>query len=243
MTDCGQQQTMRSSSQTDEHALTERRSTSHCASRVEVNPGDQFGSWTVVKEAPMRPGWRRYVLVKCAKCEHEKEVMLENLRYGKTKVCRECYYERENLPLWLWNRFSQAKQRCERSSHPAWNDYGGRGIEFRFESVAAAARWALENVSPKQELTLDRINNNGHYEPGNIRFVSARTNQMNRRNTKLSEDWKYRPGFWPYEEATVRAMLYAGMTRKQILSHAQQMVRQHRGPWRRTKERLAFMTF
>lgn len=225
MTDCGQQQTMRSFSQTDEHALTERRHTVHCASRVEVNPGDQFGSWTVVKEAPMRPGWRRYVLVKCAKCAREKEVLLESIRYGKSKACRECYHERENLPQWLWNRFSQAKQRCERASHPCWNDYGGRGIEFRFESVAAAARWALENASPKKELLLDRIDNDGHYEPGNIRFVTDEESMGNRREyrpygSRLSPDFVYIEKDWPYRESWVRTLIRRGWTRDQILAEA-----------------------
>jgi hypothetical protein len=225
---------MRSFSQTDEHALTERRHAVHCASRVEVNPGDQFGSWTVVKEAPMRPGWRRYVLVKCAKCEHEKEVYFDNLRRGLSKGCRECFDAGGNAqPPWLVARFSQAKQRCERSSHPAWNDYGGRGIEFRFESVSAAVAWALANVSPKQELLLDRIDNDGHYEPGNIRFTSIHESQMNRRNTKLPADWVFRPEEWPYSQKHVEKLLRLGWSRQDVIDNAREHLRIKVKTWRK----------
>lgn len=76
--------------------------------------------------------------------------------------------------------------RCYHISHKGYKNYGGRGIsvcdEWRgsngFENFL---KWSLENGF-KEELQLDRIDNNGNYEPSNCRWVDGKTNMRNRRN-------------------------------------------------------------
>lgn len=76
--------------------------------------------------------------------------------------------------------------RCNNPSHKQFNRYGGRGIEVRFESPEGMARWLMGNLSkPKQGEVLDRIDNDGHYEPGNLRWADRNTSMRNTSKTRF----------------------------------------------------------
>jgi len=101
--------------------------------------------------------------------------------------------------------------------------------------------WILKNCpNVKRELELDRIDNNGNYEPGNLRFVPRELNQANRRRTVI-------PFFsqteWPYGRTVVSRMLSMGMTREEILLSAEEAVEKRRKNWRIISARLDFMTY
>ena len=75
--------------------------------------------------------------------------------------------------------YINARARCTRPDLPCWRNYGGRGIEFRFrtfEEFLAAA-----GPKPSPELTLDRIDVNGHYEVGNLRWTTRSVQSANQR--------------------------------------------------------------
>lgn len=75
--------------------------------------------------------------------------------------------------------YSHARKRCISPKDPAWVNYGGRGIEFRFNSFE---EWLDElGEKPSPELTVDRINNNGHYERGNVQWATRQQQVHNRR--------------------------------------------------------------
>jgi hypothetical protein len=76
-------------------------------------------------------------------------------------------------------------QRCHNPRDRAYSQYGARGVSMCAEwrdDPAAFIRWALAHGWRKR-LTLDRIDNEGPYTPGNCRFVSYTVNGRNRRNT------------------------------------------------------------
>lgn len=83
-----------------------------------------------------------------------------------------------------------AKQRCINPKGLAYTNYGGRGISFMFVSVRAAAEWVLDNLGtrPSSTHSIDRIDNNRHYEAGNLRWATrdeqARNKRMYRRTSK-----------------------------------------------------------
>ncbi len=82
-------------------------------------------------------------------------------------------------------RWAEMFNRCENPDHARYKDYGGRGIGvckewMDFESFY---QWALANGIESGKF-LDRIDNNGDYEPSNCQYVSQTTNSRNTRKTK-----------------------------------------------------------
>jgi hypothetical protein len=107
--------------------------------------------------------------------------------------------------------------------------------------VIKAGIWIRENLeNVRQDYELDRIDNNGNYEPGNIRFVPKVANCGNRRLTVLSE-WNQE--YWPYSRNVVTRMLSAGKTREEIIESARCAVREKRKGWKLIEAWLDFMTY
>ena len=76
--------------------------------------------------------------------------------------------------------FSAAKTRCTNSNIKHWMDYGGRNIEFLFTSFEQFFAEVGERPSVKH--SLDRYpNNDGNYEPGNVRWATKSEQGKNRR--------------------------------------------------------------
>lgn len=74
--------------------------------------------------------------------------------------------------------YASARNRCTSPNNPYWHRYGGRGIEFRF--VDFETFFAEIGPRPTPQHSLDRIDNNGHYEIGNVRWADAWTQQTNK---------------------------------------------------------------
>lgn len=187
-------------------------------------------------------GWNApYALCRCVNCGHEDWIHLGSLRRGLSKGCIDCTRPRQ-IPKWLDRRLTAAKGRCTNPNDPNWPNYGGRGIEFRFEGVTAAGLWIMENLGlADRSMEIDRIDVNGHYEPGNLRWATRKQQNWNKR-TNVREQWTYVPEEWPYEFNTVQRKLTEGWTRDQIIEQAKLAVVEKRKGWRRIKERLESMT-
>lgn len=78
------------------------------------------------------------------------------------------------------------KARCLNPQHPSYKDYGGRGIKI-CDSWLKDFGTFLNDLGPKPDKysTLDRINNNGNYEPDNCRWISIQDQQKNRSNNNI----------------------------------------------------------
>ena len=91
------------------------------------------------------------------------------------------------------------KKRCQNPEHSDYRNYGGRGI-----SVCAAWEdfwvFVLDMGERPVGLSIDRIDNNGNYEPGNCRWASAEEQNRNKRSNKLD----------PTKVREIRALYGAG---------------------------------
>jgi hypothetical protein len=83
-----------------------------------------------------------------------------------------------------YDAYKHAKRRCDNPDDVQWKDYGGRGIRFLFTSF----REFLSVVGPRPDgLTLERSNNDGHYEPGNVCWASRSVQSKNQRHRPHAE--------------------------------------------------------
>lgn len=100
----------------------------------------------------------------------------------------------------LYGIWSNMKTRCCSETYHLYKDYGARGIEVCDEwlnDFEHFYNWAISN-GYQDNLTIDRINNNGNYEPSNCRWVDMKTQNRNRRSNvwlecrgqkKILNDW------------------------------------------------------
>jgi hypothetical protein len=99
-----------------------------------------------------------------------------------TKICWSTKSGTKRLVV-LYQKFKDIRQRCYNEDHPAYERYGARGItvcDQWKEDYVAFAKWALPLVRAyKQEhgtvvgMSIDRIDNDGNYEPDNCEFIPA----------------------------------------------------------------------
>lgn len=77
--------------------------------------------------------------------------------------------------------FSAMRARCSNSKVHNYNRYGGRGIKVLFKTVEEFIDYVTNvlKVDPRG-LTIDRINNDGNYKRGNIRFITRAENNRNK---------------------------------------------------------------
>lgn len=76
--------------------------------------------------------------------------------------------------------------RCTNSKNDSYKHYGQRGIKCLFQSATdfikhVTNQLKITKLEQIEGLQIDRINNDGHYEPGNIRWVRPKVNSNNRR--------------------------------------------------------------
>lgn len=157
---------------------------------------DRFGEWTVLGEA--RPyergtarcnGRQRTVLCKCT-CGALRIVPIQNLKSGASRSCgcaRDALTSRRNQTHGLsalpeYKTWCGMKDRCHNPNNKHFDIYGGRGItvcpEWRDDF---AAFFSHIGPRPSPDLSIDRIDVNRGYEPGNVRWATASMQARNRR--------------------------------------------------------------
>lgn len=158
--------------------------------------GIKFGKLTVIEKIGVtnegKRGSRSVWLCEC-ECGNKKEVERNRLTTGNTKSCG-CLEHETKVKMHtkhgmaktrLWNIWCGMKDRCYRKNNQDYSHYGGRGItvceEWR-EDFQKFSDWSMAN-GYAENLTIDRINTDGNYEPSNCRWATRKEQTRNRRNT------------------------------------------------------------
>lgn len=133
-------------------------------------------------------------LCKCD-CGNTTEVTYHNLISGHTKSCgclhkevvsKNSYRHGDSRTI-LYRRYIGMKDRCYNQNATEYDQYGGRGIRVCdewFNDYTSFKRWSLDNGFRK-ELSIDRINVNGNYEPKNCRWATTKEQAENRQNNHI----------------------------------------------------------
>ena len=128
----------------------------------------------------------KWGIFKCNVCLQEKEMRLSNGYKAKSCGCDKIKHGESKTRL--YNIWRGVLKRCLNSKNKDYPNYGGRGITICpkwSESYIEFRDWALVN-GYNDSLTIDRINNDGNYEPSNCEWILKKENSKKRRTTKLT---------------------------------------------------------
>lgn len=181
------------------------------ANKVDLT-GKRFGRLVVLERVDnaITPKGKVAVRYKCrCDCGNEKIIRKCHLTSGKIVSCG-CFhreqlgnmrrkhgksgYNRERLyTIWL-----NMKHRCYNPKNNHYKNYGARGITICdewLEDYMAFRDWSYSHgyeekirESGRNDLTIDRIDNDGNYEPSNCRWVTNKENCLNKQNTMSNEE-------------------------------------------------------
>ena len=153
-----------------------------------IKQGDKFGSLEIIKEVErikLPSGqYNRAFLCKC-NCGQQKEIRLSHLIRGRIKSCGLCSRKLDIEYPKLYRVWKSMKERCYLESYIRASRYSKRGIKVCDEWLHSYNKfkdWALKN-GYDPILRIDRINNDGDYQPNNCRFVTNKDNCNNREIT------------------------------------------------------------
>lgn len=168
--------------------------------------GNRFGRW-VVLEIPEGADVHTKIPCRCT-CGDTGTPEANDLVRGRSRGCNRCRIQRglkimhaailkyDFVPKShrdrLRSRVGGAIQRCYNPKNPAYKNYGGRGISvfpvWREDRVLFAKYLTTLDGWDDPSLTIDRIDNDGNYEPGNLRFVTRAKNNGNKSRRKPDND-------------------------------------------------------
>lgn len=145
-----------------------------------------------------------YAKFKC-ECGNECVKVAKNVKRGLTKSCGCSQYDRttDMKGHELYGLATSLLMRVNNPNATRYDRYGGRGIKCELGNTPYEVCLAIEGdigTRPSKKHTLDRIDNDGHYETGNIKWSTQREQLNNRsnsnktvgvRNTKTgnNKDW------------------------------------------------------
>lgn len=136
--------------------------------------------------------------INCPKCMEERFIRMDTYKESKFCLCKKChaddkkFYSIYNTSIYsIWEGM---KSRCYNKNNKYYFNYGGRGIQVCEEwlnSPEVFISWSLLNNYSK-DLSIDRINNDGNYEPTNCRWANRFEQMINTRELIITNKTGYK---------------------------------------------------
>lgn len=168
--------------------------------RIVYKEGEIIGSCKLIKMLPSKifgtQGRRVGMgLFQCSVCGKPFECMISSVKVS-TKSCgcfaKEIASKRhtkhglthtKEYRTWLG-----IKTRCYNKKDESYKHWGGRGIRMYSRWLNSFETFLkYVGVAPNKNLSLDRINNDGNYEPGNVRWATSKQQSNNKRDSRIIE--------------------------------------------------------
>jgi hypothetical protein len=176
-------------------------------SRIRDLRNKRFGRVLVIDIGPGR-GVERHWKCRCD-CGREWSVGHGQLLRGKIRSCGCITKERLTTHGMTDSKeymaYMGARGRCVNANDSGYPDYGGRGIEFRFDTFEDF----FSHVGPRPagDFSLDRIDPDGHYERGNVRWAPRTVQQTNKRPRIRHRNGISLDGLAPEDQQAVRELV------------------------------------
>jgi hypothetical protein len=145
--------------------------------------GKKVGKWLILSYFTKK--YRSHYVVKC-ECGRVSTPAAYHVMHGLTSACNSCAPKKHG---WIgtptYRSWNAARNRCNNPTNKDYMNYGARGITM-CERWNSFKNFLADMGEKPAGLTLDRINNNGNYEPGNCRWATYSVQNSNQRRRKSS---------------------------------------------------------
>lgn len=201
--------------------------------------GQKFNHWTVISQYGKDKNGNSLWLCECdCNDKTQKIVSGTSLRFGKSKCCgctrgeklkthgKSSKKNTSELDKKIYKTWESMKQRCFNKNRKEYKNYGGRGVRVCEEWISDFINfynWSIEN-GVDLDLSIDRIDVNGNYEPDNCRWITFREQQNNKRynhlltfegESKTIAEWERELG---YKKGVLRMEIHRGKTLDEIMN-------------------------
>lgn len=206
--------------------------------RIQVNAGDRYGQLQIVKEIePITDSKGRHIRTMRCKCDcgDNVSVRLSDMRSGHTSSCgcihkssvanigrRNRIHGMTDSPT--WKTWKSMRDRCCDYRHKDYSNYGGRGISICDRWRESFQDFLSDMGERPESMSIERIDNDGNYEPSNCCWANNEQQGRNRRTNRVltldgrsmcMKDWSLETGI---SDQTIHHRLKAGWTVKRALT-------------------------
>ena len=148
-----------------------------------------------------KPKRYRYISIQCPECESSFDTRMDRAK-GKLLLCASCSNsinstKHGDSSTRLYRIWRAIKNRCFNIRAEKYKNYGYRGIQMCQEwqiSFESFKTWSFENgyieefVKFKDSLSIDRIDNDGNYEPSNCQWITVSENSSKKKYDKIAKE-------------------------------------------------------
>jgi hypothetical protein len=185
---------------------------------TEVEIGQVFGAWEILEKLDYK---QKYKCI-CQACGvTTQNIRVYDLIKGKTLMCKSCSQQKSQdieRPI-EYHTWMAMTQRCYNPNSKDYKNYGARGITVcDLWRDSFEAFYMMVGQRPEPHYTIERIDTNGNYEPGNVRWATRDEQTRNQRSnvkltlrgeTKTVSEWALHPDC-PVSQFTIYKRLKRG---------------------------------